>query len=75
MISKIGLQLGEENIALTKPHDTDEGIDSWVTYSVVTRLVLGFVYMDDGVKKVFQIQEAAKYSNDTLIRIVNTIMS
>ena len=52
---EIGLQLGEENIALTNHHDTHEGIESWVTNSMVTRPVLGFVHMDDGVKKVFRI--------------------
>ena len=69
----IGLQLGEENIAITKPHDTHRGIARWVTNSVITRPVLGFEYMDDNVKKMFRIQEAAKYSNDTLTRIVDTI--
>ena len=53
---EIGLQLGEEKIALTKPHDTHKGIEGRVGNSVITRPVLGIVYMDDGVKKVFQIQ-------------------
>ena len=63
---KIGFQLGEKKIALTKTHNTYPRIEKWVTNSVITRPVLDFVYMDVGVKKVFKIQEAAKYSNDTL---------
>ena len=70
---KIGLQLGEEKIVLRKPHDTHEVIESWVTNSVVTRPLLGFMYIDDGVKKVFQIQEDAKYSSETLTRFVTTV--
>ena len=44
-----------------------------MTNSVITHPLLGFVYMDDNVKKVFRIQEATKYSNQTLTRIENTI--
>jgi len=70
---EIGLQFGEEKTALTKPDDTHRGIKRWVTNSVVTSLVLGFVYTDNNENKVFQIEEAAKYSNQTLTRIENTI--
>jgi len=70
---EIGLQLGEEKIALTKPNDTHRGMERWVTNSVITKPFLGFVYMDNNVKKVFRIEEAAKYSNQTLTRIENTI--
>ena len=58
---EIELQLGEEKIALTRPHDIHEGIERWVTNFVITRSVLGFQYMDNHVKKVFRIQDAAKY--------------
>ena len=70
---EIGLQLGEDKIALTKHDDTYQGIERWVTNSVVTSPALSFVYVDNNVKKVFKIQEAAKYSNQTLTRIKNTI--
>ena len=70
---KIGLQLGEDKMALTKPDDTHQGIEWWVTNFVITRPVLGFVYVDNNVKKVFKIQEAVNYSNQTLTRIENTI--
>jgi hypothetical protein len=72
---EIGWQLGEDKIALTKPDDTHPGIEHWVTNSVVTSPVLGFVYVDNNEKKVFKVFEAAKYSNQTLTRIENTINS
>ena len=72
---EIGWQLGEDKIALTKSDDTHPGIEHWVTNSVVTSPVLGFVYVDNNEKKVFKVFEAAKYSNQTLTRIENTINS
>ena len=48
-------------------------MERWVTNSVITKPFLRFVYMDNNVKKVFRIEEAAKYSNQTLTRIENTI--
>ena len=45
----------------------------WVTNSVITRPVLRFVYLDKNEQKVFRLEEAAKYSNQTLTRIENTI--
>ena len=56
----IGLQLGEEKIALTKPNDTHRGIERWVTNSVITKPFIGFVFVDNNVKKVFRIEEAVK---------------
>ena len=70
---EIGLQLGEEKIALTKPNDTHRGIERWVTNSVINSPILGFVYIDNNKKKMFWIEEAAKFSNETLTRIENTI--
>ena len=70
---KVGLQLGVEKIAFTKPKNTYAGIERWVTNSMITRHVLGFVYSDDNQNKVFRIHDAAKYSNDILPRIWNTI--
>ena len=70
---EIGLQLGKDKIPLTKPDNTHEGIERWVTNSVITSSILGFVYMDNNEKKVFRIWEDAKYSNQTLTRIENTI--
>ena len=70
---KIALQLGVETIALTKPQDTHQGIERWIPNSVITRPLLGFVYMEYGVNKVFRIQEDVKYSNYTLRRIWRTI--
>ena len=44
-----------------------------MTNSVITKPFHGIVFMDNNVKKVFQIEEAAKYSNQTLTQIENTI--
>ena len=52
---EIGWQLGDDKIALTKPDDTHQGIERWVTNFVISRPVLGFVYVDNNVKKVFKI--------------------
>ena len=70
---EIVLQLGEEKIALTKPLDSYRDIDRWVTNSVITSPILGFVYIDNNEKKVFRIQEAANFSNEILTQIENTI--
>ena len=49
-------------------------MERWVTNSVITRPVFGFVYMDDEAeKKIFRLKDAAKYSDDTLTRISSTI--
>ena len=40
---------------------------------MITRPVLGFVYSDDYQKKVFRIQDVAKYSNEILTKIWDTI--
>ena len=37
---EIGLQLGEEKIALTKTHDIHRGIEPWVINSVITSPIL-----------------------------------
>ena len=70
---EIRMQFGEEKIALTKPLVTHRDIDRWVTNSVITSPVLGFLFFDNNDKKVFRIHEAAKFSNETLTRIENTI--
>ena len=43
---EIGLRLGVEKLALTKPEDTFPGIERWVTNSVTTSPVFGFVFID-----------------------------
>ena len=71
---EIGLQLGVEKLALTKPKDTFAGIERWVTNFVTTYLVFGFVFMNkDGKKKIFRLEDAAKYSDETLTRISNNV--
>ena len=72
---KIGLQLGVEKLSISRADEHVTGIDDWVTHSVVTQPILGFVYRsDDGKKKLFRPANVQKYSDETMSRIVNTIM-
>ena len=52
---EIGLQLRLEKIALTNPKSTHESLEHWEVNSVITRPLLRFVFMDDGMNKVFRI--------------------
>ena len=71
---QIRLQLSFEKVSLPKPEYTYLEMERWVTNSVITRPVLRFVYMDDEVEnKIFRLEDAAKYSDDTLTRISSTI--
>ena len=71
-----GLQLGVDKLSITKIDEYVPSLENWVVNSMVTSPQLGFVYGgEDRRKKFFRPAEIYQYSDDTLSRICNIIMS
>ncbi|KAI3669567.1 hypothetical protein L6452_40807 [Arctium lappa] len=72
---EVALELGVEKLSITKPNDQLPGIENVPSNSLITEPEFGFIFKDDdGLKKIYRPNKSHKYSNNTLLKIKNTIL-